>query len=69
MGGAGVRSAIQDAGPTPAPQTEGIACLRGWVKLIGDINEEIAGKPMMDCAVRTVERKLGLIRQLWEEAT
>ena len=38
-------------------------------KLEGYSNEEIAGKPMMDCAVRTVERKLGLIRQLWEEAT
>ena len=36
-------------------------------KLEGYGNEEIAGKRMMDCGVRTVERKLSLIRQLWEE--
>ena len=35
-------------------------------KLAGYTNEEIASEKMMDCAVRTVERKLALIRKRWE---
>ncbi len=35
-------------------------------KLEGYTNEEIAGAGMLDCAVRTVERKLKMIRQKWE---
>jgi DNA-directed RNA polymerase specialized sigma24 family protein len=35
-------------------------------KLDGYTNEEIAGPSMMDCAVRTVERKLQRIRGIWE---
>ena len=34
-------------------------------KLDGYTNEEIAGAGMMDCAVRTVERKLERIRGIW----
>jgi DNA-directed RNA polymerase specialized sigma24 family protein len=34
-------------------------------KMEGYTNEEIAQK--LDCAPRTVERKLNLIRQLWEK--
>jgi DNA-directed RNA polymerase specialized sigma24 family protein len=36
-------------------------------KLEGWTNEQIAGRDKMDCAVRTVERKLALIRELWNE--
>ena len=36
-------------------------------KLAGYTNEEIAGPEMMNCAVRTVERKLALIRDRWDE--
>lgn len=35
-------------------------------KLAGYTNEEIASEEMMNCAVRTVERKLALIRARWE---
>ncbi len=34
-------------------------------KFEGYTNEEIAGPDMLNCAPRTVERKLALIRQLW----
>jgi len=35
------------------------------LKMEGYTNEEIAGR--LNCALRTVERKLGLIRDLWEQ--
>ena len=35
-------------------------------KLEGYTNEEIAGPSMLDCAPRTVERKLAVIRRTWE---
>jgi hypothetical protein len=47
------------------PMDEPLRRLALW-KLAGYTNEEIAGKDMMDCALRTVERKLKIIRQLWE---
>jgi DNA-directed RNA polymerase specialized sigma24 family protein len=34
-------------------------------KLEGYTNEEIANLPDLKCAVRTVERKLRLIREAW----
>jgi DNA-directed RNA polymerase specialized sigma24 family protein len=34
-------------------------------KMEGRTNKEIAGE--MDCAVRTVERRLGYIRAIWRE--
>jgi RNA polymerase sigma factor (sigma-70 family) len=34
-------------------------------RLAGYSNDEIAGPGMLDCSVRTVERKLERIRQLW----
>jgi hypothetical protein len=36
-------------------------------KLQGYTNEEIASAGMMNCTVRTVERKLALIRKQWEQ--
>ncbi len=36
-------------------------------KLQGYTNNEIADAGMMNCAVRTVERKLNLIRQMWRD--
>jgi hypothetical protein len=47
------------------PMEEPLRRVALW-KLAGYTNEEIAGKDMLDCAVRTVERKLKIIRQLWE---
>jgi DNA-directed RNA polymerase specialized sigma24 family protein len=35
-------------------------------KLEGNTNEEIAALPEMSCSVRTVERKLRLIREAWD---
>jgi RNA polymerase sigma factor (sigma-70 family) len=37
-------------------------------KLAGFTNEEIAAKDKMDCTVRTVERKLAMIRERWAPA-
>jgi DNA-directed RNA polymerase specialized sigma24 family protein len=36
-------------------------------KFEGYTNEEIAGKDKLDCSERTVERKLGVIKSLWEK--
>jgi DNA-directed RNA polymerase specialized sigma24 family protein len=36
-------------------------------KLEGFTNEEIAGADKLNCSERTVERKLNLIRQKWEQ--
>jgi DNA-directed RNA polymerase specialized sigma24 family protein len=36
-------------------------------KLEGYTSEEIAGTEKLDCALRTVERKLRVIRAIWEE--
>ena len=38
------------------------------LKLQGHTNEEIASADHLDCAVRTVERKLAIIRKRWSEA-
>ncbi len=48
------------------PMEEPLRRVALW-KLAGYTNEEIAGKDMLDCAVRTVERKLRIIRRLWEK--
>jgi DNA-directed RNA polymerase specialized sigma24 family protein len=37
------------------------------LKLEGYTNAEIAGERLLDCAERTVERKLNLIRQKWQD--
>jgi DNA-directed RNA polymerase specialized sigma24 family protein len=37
-------------------------------KLAGYTNEEIASEKMMHCALRTVERKLNRIREIWDKA-
>jgi hypothetical protein len=44
---------------------ESLQKLALW-KLAGFTNEDIASEKMMNCAVRTVERKLKRIRDLWE---
>ncbi len=45
---------------------ESLQKLALW-KLAGYTNEEIASEKMMNCAVRTVERKLKRLRNLWEK--
>jgi hypothetical protein len=77
--GASLLDQAAGVGPTPAEAAvlveelerrlkvldEPLRRLALW-KLEGYRNEEIAAEQMMDCGVRTVERKLSLIRQLWE---
>ncbi len=46
---------------------ESLQKLALW-KLAGFTNEEIASEKMMNCAVRTVERKLKRLRNLWEKS-
>jgi hypothetical protein len=45
---------------------EALRRVAAW-KLQGYTNEEIACEGMMNCTVRTVERKLALIRKHWEQ--
>jgi hypothetical protein len=45
---------------------ESLQKLALW-KLAGFTNEEIASEKMMHCALRTVERKLNRIREIWEK--
>jgi hypothetical protein len=70
---------LEDAAPTPADAAElteeleqrlralpkHLQQIALW-KLEGYTNEEIAAPERLDCSVRTVERKLCLIRELWE---
>jgi hypothetical protein len=76
--GPGLLERVQHVAPTPADAAELVEQCDGLLrklpeplrelalwKLQGFSNEEIAGPEMMNCAVRTVERKLNLIRAAW----
>ena len=54
----------EEAERRPAQLPDDLRLIALW-KLEGYTNEEIASLPTMNCSVRTVERKLRLIREAW----